>query len=100
MVAYEHPKLVSSGYMEEVIKIALREIPSVSIEIAPSPVDAYKKYVAAWCEGLTVFQETYDEKVYPTLHPSGPKSNFQWRLGTPERGLKRGRKLGLDLCWE
>ena len=96
LVAGEHPKLVSSGYMEEVIKIALREIPSVSIEIAPSPVDAYKKYVAAGCEGLTVFQETYDEKVYPTLHPSGPKSNFQWRLGTPERGAEAGmRKLGL-----
>lgn len=96
LVAGEHPKLVSSGYMEEVIKIALREIPSVSIEIAPSPVDAYKKYVAAGCEGLTVFQETYDEKVYSTLHPSGPKSNFQWRLGTPERGAEAGmRKLGL-----
>mgnify|MGYP000754915921 CR=1 FL=1 len=96
LVASEHPKLVSSGYMEDVIKIALKKIPSVSIEIAPSRVEDYKKYVDAGCEGLTVFQETYDEKVYPTLHPSGPKSVFSWRLATPERGARAGmRKLGL-----
>ena len=68
----------------------------MSIEIAPSRVEDYKKYVDAGCEGLTVFQETYDEKVYPTLHPSGPKSVFSWRLATPERGARAGmRKLGL-----
>lgn len=96
LVAGENPKLVSSGYMEEIIRLARSIMPSVSIEIAPSRVADYKKYVGAGCEGLTVFQETYDEKVYPTLHPSGPKSVFWWRLGTPERGAEAGmRKLGL-----
>lgn len=96
LVAAENPKLVSSGYMADVIDIAIKKMPSVSIEIAPSRVVDYKKYVDAGCEGLTVFQETYDEKVYPTLHPSGPKSVFWWRLGTPERGAEAGmRKLGL-----
>ena len=96
LVAAENPKLVSSGYMADVIDIAIKRMPSVSIEIAPSRVVDYKKYVDAGCEGLTVFQETYDEKVYPTLHPSGPKSVFWWRLGTPERGAEAGmRKLGL-----
>lgn len=96
LVAGEHPKLVSTGYMENAIKIAVAKMPSVSIEIAPSKVEDYEKYVACGCEGLTVFQETYDEKVYPTLHPSGPKSVFEWRLATPERGARAGmRKLGL-----
>ncbi len=96
LVAAENPKLVSSGYMADAIDIALKKIPSVSIEIAPSRVEDYKKYVDSGCEGLTVFQETYDEKVYPTLHPSGPKSVFSWRLATPERGAQAGmRKLGL-----
>ncbi len=96
LVAAENPKLVSSGYMENVIKIAVKKMPSVSVEIAPSKVEDYRKYVHAGCEGLTVFQETYDEKVYPTLHPSGPKSVFEWRLGTPERGADAGmKKLGL-----
>ena len=96
IVAAENPKLVSSGYIADVIDIAIKKMPSVSIEIAPSRVEDYKKYVEAGCEGLTVFQETYDEKVYPTLHPSGPKSVFSWRLATPERGAEAGmRKLGL-----
>lgn len=96
IVAAENPKLVSSGYIADVIDIAIKKMPSVSIEIAPSRVEDYKKYVDAGCEGLTVFQETYDEKVYPTLHPSGPKSVFTWRLATPERGAEAGmRKLGL-----
>ncbi len=96
LVASENPKLVSSGYMEDVVRIAARKMPSVSIEIAPSSVEDYSKYVAAGCEGLTVFQETYDPEVYPTLHPSGPKSVYEWRLATPERGAKAGmRKLGL-----
>ena len=96
IVAGENPKLVSSGYISDVIDIAIKKMPSVSVEIAPSRVEDYKKYVEAGCEGLTVFQETYDEKVYPTLHPSGPKSVFTWRLATPERGAEAGmRKLGL-----
>ncbi len=96
LVAAENPKLVSSGYVEEALKTALEKIPSVSVEIAPSRVEDYKRYVSAGCEGLTVFQETYDERVYPSLHPSGPKSVFEWRLGTPERGADAGmKKLGL-----
>ncbi len=96
LVAAENPKLVSSGYIADCIDIAIKKMPSVSIEIAPSRVQDYKEYVEAGCEGLTVFQETYDEKVYPTLHPSGPKSVFSWRLETPERGAEAGmRKLGL-----
>ena len=96
LVAAENPKLVSSGYVDECVKIARKKMPSVSIEIAPSSVEDYSRYVGSGCEGLTVFQETYDEIVYPTLHPSGPKRNFEWRLATPERGGTAGmRKLGL-----
>ena len=96
LVAGERPQLVASGYIEKAVKLARSIMPSVSIEIAPSRVEDYRKFVEDGCEGLTVFQETYDEKVYPTLHPSGPKSIFWWRLGTPERGAQAGmRKLGL-----
>ena len=93
LVASENPKLVSSGYMDECIKIARKKMPSVSIEIAPSSVEDYARYVASGCEGLTVFQETYDEELYPILHPSGPKRNFEWRLATPERGVEAGMRV-------
>lgn len=93
LVASENPKLVSSGYMDECIKIAREKMPDVSIEIAPSSVEDYRRYVASGCEGLTVFQETYDEQIYPDLHPSGPKHDFKWRLATPERGIEAGMRI-------
>ena len=52
--------------------------------------------VEAGAEGVIVFQETYDRTRYAELHPSGPKRDMNWRLGTPERAYAAGsRKLGL-----
>ena len=93
LVSGESPKLVNLGYINECIKIAAEKFPSVSVEIAPSPVAVYRGFVADGCEGLTVFQETYDSDVYKTMHPSGPKSNYKWRLGTPERAAEAGMRV-------
>jgi len=52
--------------------------------------------VEAGANGVVVFQETYDRARYAELHPSGPKRDMDWRLGTPERAYEAGfRKLGL-----
>lgn len=93
LVAGESPKLVNLGYIDECIKIAAEKFPSVSVEIAPSPVAIYKNFVKNGCEGLTVFQETYDTEIYKEMHPSGPKSNFKWRLATPERAAQAGMRV-------
>jgi 2-iminoacetate synthase len=96
IVAGESPQLISSGYLEDCIKICAKKYPSISVEIAPSPADVYARFTKIGCEGLTVFQETYDTELYKVMHPSGPKSNFEWRLGTPERAAEGGmRSLGL-----
>ena len=96
LVAGESPKLVNLGYMDECIKIAAKKFASISVEIAPSPVAVYKRFVEEGCEGLTVFQETYDPDVYKVMHPSGPKANYAWRLDTPSRAAEAGmRNLGL-----
>ncbi len=96
LVASENPKLISQEYILNAIKIAVKKIPSVSLEIAPSEIADYSRYVQAGCEGLTVFQETYDEQLYPSLHPSGPKADFKYRLLTPERAAQGSmRKIGL-----
>ena len=93
LVAGESPKLVNLGYIDECIKIAAKKFASISVEIAPSPVAVYNSFVKNGCEGLTVFQETYDCDVYRDMHPSGPKANFKWRLGTPERALEAGMRV-------
>ncbi|MFI3290356.1 MAG: 2-iminoacetate synthase ThiH [Opitutales bacterium] len=96
LVSSENPKATPREYMNEAIRLCHKYFPSVSIEIAPSPVEDYADYVKNGCAGLTVFQETYDKEIYPDYHPSGPKKDFTWRLDTPDRGAKAGmRKLGL-----
>ena len=43
-----------------------------------------------------MYQETYDRQAYAELHLSGPKRDFNWRLGTPERAYAAGfRRLGI-----
>jgi 2-iminoacetate synthase len=96
LVAGEHPKFVSSGYMAECVRALHPMAPSLSLEIGPMTRDDYAPLVAAGAEGLVVYQETYDPEVYAEMHTAGPKKDFWWRLETPERAYAAGfRRLGL-----
>ncbi|MDB6035533.1 MAG: thiH [Verrucomicrobiales bacterium] len=96
LVAGEHPKFVSNGYMAECVRALHREIPSISLEVGPMETEEYVPMVQAGAEGLVVYQETYDRAVYADLHTAGPKRNFDWRLETPERAYHAGfRRLGI-----
>jgi 2-iminoacetate synthase len=96
LVSGEHPKFVSTNYLADCVQ-ALREIvPSISLEVGPMPQNAYRSMVQAGADGLVVYQETYDRKVYAEMHTAGPKRNFEWRLETPERAYAAGfRRLGI-----
>lgn len=96
LVAGEHPKFVSNGYVEEVIRGLLSVVPSVMLELGPLETELYGPLVAAGCEGLVVYQETYHQETYKELHVSGPKRKFFWRLETSERAYQAGfRRLGI-----
>ena len=98
LVAGEHPKFVSNGYLADCIR-ALRDqagVPGVSLEVGPMETDEYRPLVAAGAEGLVVYQETYDRPTYEELHTAGPKRDFDWRLDCPERAYAAGfRRLGV-----
>ena len=96
LVAGEHPKFVSNGYMAECVAALHEEIPSVSLEVGPMEIEEYRPLVAAGADGLVVYQETYDRATYDEMHTAGPKRNFDWRLETPERAYAAGfRRLGI-----
>ena len=55
-----------------------------------------RTFVDAGCDGVVVYQETYDARVYPEHHLKGNKRFFSWRLGAPERAARAGaRRLGV-----
>jgi 2-iminoacetate synthase len=100
LVAGEHPKFVSNGYMAECVAALHEEIPSVSLEVGPMETDEYRPMVSAGADGLVVYQETYDRALYDDLHTAGPKKNFDWRLETPERAYAAGfRRLGIGALY-
>jgi 2-iminoacetate synthase len=100
LVAGEHPKFVSNNYLRDCVAALHEEIPSVSLEVGPMETEDYFPLVAAGADGLVVYQETYDRKVYAEMHTAGPKRNFDWRLETPERAYAAGfRRLGISALY-
>ncbi len=96
------PKVTGADYIAEGVSIVARHIPSVGIEVQALTEEEYAKVAKAGADAMTMFQETYDETLYPGLHPAGPKSCFTFRLDAPHRaalggmrGLTLGALLGL-----
>ena len=98
LVAGEHPKFVSNDYLRELHRArCIADWPGISLEVGPMETADYRPLVAAGADGLVVYQETYDRKVYADMHTAGPKRNFDWRLETPERAYAAGfRRLGIS----
>jgi len=100
LVAGEHPKFVSGGYLVDCVRALHEEWPGISLEVGPMEADEYRPIVAAGAEGLVVYQETYDRHVYEQMHTAGPKRNFDWRMETPERAYAAGfRRLGIGALY-
>lgn len=96
LVAGEHPRFVSEGYLEECLEAIREFVPTLAIEVGPMETPEYVGMVKAGCEGLVVYQETYDREVYTRMHTAGPKKDFDWRLDCPERGYAAGfRRIGI-----
>lgn len=86
----EDPKMSSVDYILGAIDVLGKYFESISIEIYPLKTQDYRKMVEHGVDGLSVYQETYDEDIYDQVHLSGPKKNYKFRLDAPERGLKAG----------
>lgn len=100
LVAGEHPKYVSNGYVEKCITHCLEIMPSIAIELGPLETEGYKPLVNAGCEGLIVYQETYHEPTYKEIHSAGPKKNYAWRMDTAQRAYAAGfRRIGLGALY-
>lgn len=100
LVAGEHPKFVSNGYLERCVKRLAPEFPGIALEVAPMEVDDYLSLSQAGAEGLLVYQESYDREAYRQYHTAGPKKDFDWRLDSAERAYAGGfRRLGVGVLF-
>lgn len=91
------------SYMADCVGVLKKYFTSIGIEVYPLTQEEYAQLVAAGVDGMTMFQEVYDQKVYAEMHPAGPKRVYRNRLEAPERAghagmrtLGIGALLGLD----
>ncbi len=95
LVSSEHPKLVNADYVAQCVRETKRKAHYVALEIAAAEIPQYESYVAAGCDGIVLYQETYDPEIYARHHLGGPKKRFAWRLDALERAAQAGvRHLG------
>jgi len=78
------------SYIKDCVSILRKYFSSIAIEIYPLSEDEYADLIAAGLDGLTIYQEVYDEQIYSELHPKGPKRNYRFRLEAPERAGQAG----------
>jgi len=96
LVAGEYAPEVNLEYFGHVLKKLKKIFHSISVEIAPLSLEEYKSLYNMGVEGVTSYQEIYEPTLYKKYHPTGKKSNFEWRISTPERAGKAGiRKIGI-----
>ncbi|MBU1026682.1 MAG: 2-iminoacetate synthase ThiH [Candidatus Margulisbacteria bacterium] len=81
---------VTLNYLKEVISLLHKRFDSVSLEVFPLSEAEYKQLAACGADGLTIYQEVYSPTIYNNVHPYGPKSDYEFRLDTPERAGKAG----------
>lgn len=102
-VTGEANRLVGVPYLQRAFALARARFSSISMEVQPLDQDAYEELIESGLNAVLVYQETYNREAYAKYHLSGMKSDFDYRLETPDRlgraGIKKigiGALLGLD----
>jgi len=98
LVSSEDPEFITVEYLSELAGRLRERFSSISVEIYPLSTAEYARLFAAGIEGVTLYQETYDRRVYSRYHPTGPKSDYDKRLQGPLRTALAGmRQIGLGV---
>lgn len=96
LVTGEANRTVGVPYIKHAIELIRKHFSNVSIEVQPLDQNEYEELIEAGLYAVLVYQETYHREEYKKHHPKGKKSNFYYRLDTPDRLGKAGiHKIGL-----
>jgi len=96
LVTGEANKTVGMDYFIKALDIIRPHFSHISMEVQPLEQADYEILLQCGVNTILVYQETYHQKEYKKHHPKGKKSNFQYRLETPDRIGRAGiHKIGL-----
>ena len=105
-MGYEHVLLVSGeanqtvgvDYFIKALQVVRPHFANISMEVQPLEQEDYERLIQEGLYSVLVYQETYHREDYKLHHPKGKKSNFGYRLDTPDRLGRAGiHKMGLGV---
>ena len=94
--AGEHDALCPIDYILECMhtiydmKFENGEIRRINVNIAATTVENYKKLKDVGIGTYILFQETYHQPAYETVHMSGPKKDYEYHLTAFDRAMEAG----------
>lgn len=94
--AGEDPVNCDINYILECMKTAYAtkndngEIRRINVNIAATTVEEYRMLKEAGIGTYILFQETYHKETYEKLHPSGPKSDYEYHTTAHDRAMQGG----------
>ena len=98
LVTGEAQQTVGLDYFIKCIRIIRPYFSHISMEVQPLSAEEYKTLSDEGVNTILVYQETYHREKYKEFHPKGKKSNFDYRLETPDRIGNSGiHKIGLGV---
>jgi 2-iminoacetate synthase len=98
LVTGESNHLVNVDYFIRAINIIKPHFANIAIEVQPLEKHDYDLLKQSGIYSVLVYQETYHKERYKTYHLKGKKSNFYYRLETPDRIGRAGmHKIGLGV---
>lgn len=96
LVTGEANRTVGVDYISNAINLIRKHFSNITIEVQPLDQEEYERLIDNGLYAVLVYQETYHRDEYKKHHPKGRKSNFDYRLDTPDRLGKAGiHKIGL-----
>lgn len=98
LVSGEANRTVHVDYFKKAIELIKPQFANISIEVQPLETEEYKILHDSGVYSVLVYQETYHQEVYKSYHHKGKKSNFYYRMETPDRiGIAGIHKIGLGV---
>ena len=98
LVTGEANYTVNINYFLQAIAQIKKEFSIISVEVQPLSTEEYVRLHEAGVYSVMIYQETYHQEVYKKYHTKGKKSNFDFRLETPDRiGTAGMHKIGLGV---
>ncbi|MHB9010696.1 MAG: 2-iminoacetate synthase ThiH [Ignavibacteriaceae bacterium] len=98
LVTGESQKNVGIDYFKKVMPVFRSNFSHISMEVQPLEEEEYRELILLGLNTVLVYQETYNQNEYKNYHLKGKKSNFFYRLETPDRlGSSGVHKIGLGI---